>query len=452
MKFSISRYLAVAATILPFTASVGSTETLYDALAQAYISNPTLQAQRASVRAIDEGVPQALAGWRPTASATASAGVKQYKTSSISDQTLTPLSGALSVTQPLYSGGQTVSGTQSAEREVLAARANLRGVEQSVLLTGVTVYLDVLRDQARVQLTLNNEAVLTRQLEAARDRFEVGEITRTDVAQSEARLSGAKAIRVSAEGDLAAARASYEQVIGRAPGKLEPAPPLPGLPGNMADAINMAENQNPNINAAQQAEAAAGHDVRTAFGSLLPSISLVGTLQRTDEATIENSSARNDSLIAQLSVPLYQAGSVSSKVRQAKELRNQRRIEIEVARRFVVEETRQAWEALVASRSRIAAREQEVRANEIAMEGVKQEAAVGSRTTLDVLDAEQELLDARVALVVADRDEYVAGFRLLAAVGGLSASNLGLQVTPYDPNKHLDQVRDKWWGLDTPSD
>jgi TolC family type I secretion outer membrane protein len=294
--------------------------------------------------------------------------------------------------------------------------------------------------------------VLTRQLEASRDRFEVGEITRTDVAQSEARLAGAKAVRVSAEGDLAASRASFEQVIGRAPGSLEPAPPLPGLPASLGDAITMAESQNPNIDAAQQAEAAAGHDVRTAFGGMLPTVSLVGTLQRTDESSLENVSARSDSLIAQLTVPLYQAGSVSSKVRQAKELRNQRRIEIEVARRSVVEETRQAWESLLASRSRISAREEEVRANEIAMEGVKQEAAVGSRTTLDVLDAEQELLDSKVALVVADRDEYVTGFRLLAAIGGLSASNLGLQVTPYDPDIHLDKVRRKWWGLDTPSD
>jgi TolC family type I secretion outer membrane protein len=452
MNLRVSRSLALAAALLPFAGSTSSAETLFDALAQAYASNPTLLAQRASVRAVDEGVPQALSGWRPTVSAEAGAGLRQSKSSGNREQDLIPLNGGLSVTQPLYRGGRTVAGTMSAESNVLAARQTLRSVEQSVLLDGVRVYLDVLRDQARVQLTKNNEAVLTRQLEASRDRFEVGEITRTDVAQSEARLSNARAQRVSAEGDLAASRASFEQVIGRAPGALEPAPELPGLPGSLAEAIELAQQQNPDVAAARETETAAGHDVRVASGRMLPSVDLVGSVQRSDETSFEDVSNRNDSLIAQVKVPLYQAGSVSSQVRQAKEVRNQRRIEIEIARRAVVEEARQAWEALIAARSQISAREQEVRANEIALEGVKQEAAVGSRTTLDVLDAEQELLDSRVALVISDRDEYVTGYRLLAAVGGLTASGLGLQVAPYDPGKHLQQVRDKWWGIDPPSD
>lgn len=427
-------------------------DNLTDALVSAYSSNPTLLAERAAVRATDEGVPQALSGWRPTVSVSGSAGVQQSKTDLTSEQDLNPLSGTLDVTQPLYRGGRTVSATDEAESNVLAARSRLRSVEQTVLLNAVTAYLDVLRDEARVQLNRNNEAVLQRQLEATRDRFEVGEVTRTDVAQSEARLSNAVASRVAAQGDLASSRATYQQVIGRPAADLEPAPPLPALPESLEDSLSISRDENPDVDAARFSEAAAGFGVTTAFGQLLPTVNLVGQMRRSDETTTENVASRSDSIIAQVTVPLYQSGSVTSQVRQAKQVRNQRRIEIEATLRTTLEATEQAWEALVAARSQIDSRAEQVRANEIALEGVKQEAAVGSRTVLDVLDAEQELLDARVALVVAERDEYVAGYRLISAIGRLDVVNLDLPVQAYDPTVHFDEVRDKWWGLTPPTD
>jgi TolC family type I secretion outer membrane protein len=423
-------------------------ETLTDALVQTYNHNPTLLSERASLRATDESVPQARSGWRPTVSLNGSVGVARRDSSITSrEQDLVPRSYGLEVSQPLYRGGRTVSSTDEAEATVQALRARLLSVEQSVLLSAVTAYIDVLRDAARVQLTRNNEMVLQRQLEATNDRFEVGEVTRTDVAQSQARLSGASAARVAAEGDLAQSRATYQQIIGASPGTLEAAPPLPDLPQSQEDAMSLSLEQNPDVLNARYSEQAAQHAVRTAVGQLLPTVDLVGALDRSDETTARNVDTSNASVSAQVRVPLYQSGAVHSRVREAKERRSQARIDVEVAERQVVERATQAWEILVSSRSQISAREEEVKANQIALEGVRQEAEVGSRTTLDVLDAEQELLDAQVALVVAERNEYVAGFELLAAVGGLTAQKLELPVEFYDPAEHLDQVRNKWWGL-----
>lgn len=450
----IASLAAIAAMAGVLVSAASQAETLTDALAQTYSSNPTLLSSRASLRATDESLPQALSGWRPTVELSGSAGLARQKSSTTGsrEQDLTPRSYGLQVTQPVYRGGRTVSATAEAEANIEAVRAQLQSTEQSVLLSAVTAYLDVLRDAARVQLTRNNEAVLQRQLEATNDRFEVGEVTRTDVAQSQARLAGALAARVAAEGDLAQSRASYQQVIGVPPGTLEAAPPLPALPQSQDDALSLGLDQNPDVRAARYSEEASKHAVRTAFGQVLPTVSVVGALDRSDETSIRNTDSRSASITAQVSVPLYQSGSVHSRVREAKERRNQARIEVEVSERDVTDRITRAWEVLVSSRSQIVAREEEVKANQIALEGVRQEAEVGSRTTLDVLDAEQELLDAQVAMVVAERDEYVAGFQLLAAVGGLTARKLDLPVNLYDPAQHLEQVRNKWWGLNPPEE
>ncbi len=417
-------------------------DTLSEALASAYLSNPDLGAVRAELRGTDEGVPQALSGWRPTVQIDATAGYERADSSTINAQNLRQGTGTLSVVQPLYRGGRTVAGTSQAENEVLANRARLRSSEQTVLLDAVTAYMDVLRDRASVALNLNNEQVLRRQLEATRDRFEVGEVTRTDVAQAEARLARTVAERISAEGSLAVSDATYERVIGAKPGDLEAAPPLPALPESLPDAMAITLAENPDLESAAHAENSAREAVKVAFGDVLPEASLTGAT----ETSLEDVESTSVSLLAQVTIPLYQAGAVHAQVRQAKELRNQRRIEVEQARRSVVETVTQSWEQLVTARSNIRARQQEVRANEIALEGVRQEAAVGSRTTLDVLDAEQELLDARVALVVAERDEYVAGFALYSAIGRLSVAHLSVPVTAYDPTSHYNQVRDKYWG------
>jgi TolC family type I secretion outer membrane protein len=294
--------------------------------------------------------------------------------------------------------------------------------------------------------------VLRRQLEATRDRFEVGEVTRTDVAQAEARLSGVVAERVETEGALASSRARYREIFGVMPGSLQPAPPLPDLPATESEAVATAETDNPNIAIALNNEAAARHGVEEATGRLLPTVDLTGRARGTDETTTENSDNTSYSLTAAVSVPLYQAGAVHSLVRQAKELLNQRRIEVEETRRGVVKAASQAWERMTTTRSQIAARAEAIRANAIALEGVRQEADVGTRTTLDVLDAEQELLDSRVAMVIAERDEYVAGYQLLAAIGRLTMVHISLPVQKYDPSEHYQKVRNKWWGWNTSSD
>ena len=443
--------IPVIGATLTLLAAPAIGETLYEALASAYVGNPTLQAARYWVRNTDEGVPQALAGWRPTVSLNGSAGVESSKTTLSSEQNLTPRSYSVDVTQSLYTGGRTEAQTKQAESNVQLARAELAIAEQTVLLNGVTAFLDVLRDQARVQLTKNNELVLRRQLEATRDRFEVGEVTRTDVAQAEARLSGVIAIRVGAVGDLAASRASYRQVFGAMPGTLQPAPPLPSVPATETEAVTIAEAENPAIAVALHNESVAHYAVKAATGGLLPTVDLAGQIGRTDETTTENSNSRSISLNATVSIPLYQAGAVQSRVRQAKEFLHQRRIQVEKSRRDVIKAATQAWELLTTTQSQIAARSEEIRANYIAQEGVRQEAEVGSRTTLDVLDAEQELLDSSVALVVAERDEYVAGYQLLAAIGRLTALHIGLNVKIYDPDQHYQEVRDKWWGWNTSS-
>jgi outer membrane protein len=451
----IDRYQRIGIiALLSLAASTGSlrAETLYEALAKAYNTNPNIQSQRATVRATDESVPQALSGWRPTVSVTGTGGLQRSRSSQTREQQLTQRSAVLNLTQPLYRGGRTESSTKKAEADVETARAQLSSVEQQVLLSAVTVYMDVLRDMARTQLTQNNENVLRRQLEATKDRFEVGEVTRTDVAQAEARLSNARAAKVSAEGDLAISKATFERVMGYPAGDMKAAPPLPPLPDSLEASLEIAAAENPDLGAARWTEVSAGHDVRTNFGNLLPQVNLVGEVSRSDETSLEDVSSRSESLEAQVRVPLYQAGAVYSQVRQAKQTRNRRRIEIETAHRRTMELTRQAWERLTATRSQIVAREEQVQANRIALEGVRQEAAVGSRTTLDVLDAEQELLDSQVALVVAERDEYVAGFQLLSAIGRLTAGNLKLDVELYDPSKHLEEVRGRLWGLTPPEE
>ena len=441
---------AVIGLCVAFGSAPGHAESLIDALTDAYQANPTLNRARALLRQTDENVPRALSGWRPTVTVTGSAGLERAKTDNREEQDLTPLAGSLQLTQPIYQGGRTVYGTRQAESEVLADRAFLRTTEQDVLLGTITAYMNVLRDQARVQLTTNNQRVLERQLEATRDRFEVGEVTRTDVAQAEARLSRAVSGRIAAESDLGTSSANYENFVGRAPGDLDAAPPLPDLPQSVQEALGLALVENPELETALRNEDAAKHSVRVAIGSLLPSVSIVGRIDRTDESATEDIGFRSESITAQLTVPLYQSGSVYSDVRRAKELRSQRRVEIEQSRRGVTEDVTSAWEVLVSATSQIESFREEVRANEIALEGVQQESEVGARTVLDVLDAEQELLDAQVNLVIAERDEYVAAYSLIAAMGQLSARNLSLPVELYDPTRHANEVRNKWFGADVP--
>ncbi len=435
---------ALAATL--GTAGAASAETLADALAAAYHGNPSLLAQRAALRATDENVSQALSGWRPSVSLSGSKGHRRTHTHRTSDVGLGQHSVELSVTQPLYRGGRTVASTLQTENLVSAGRAQLVGTEQQVLLAAATSFLNVLRDQALVALNRNNVQVLEKQLEATRDRFQVGEITRTDVAQAEARLSGAVSQRVQAEGTLTSARAAYQSVVGSVPGELEKPRPLTSMPATEDDALSLAAENSPTLNQAKFTERASRHAVRSTLGTLYPTVALNGDLTKADDATARGSRSASAFLGISVSVPLYQAGGAYSALRQDRHTNSQRRIQVEEALRSVREQVTQAWERLTTAQATKEARTQQVRAASIALEGVREELAVGSRTTLDVLDSEQELLDARVALVVAERDEFVASFDLVSAMGGLTAESLGLNVELYDPDANYRRARDTWFG------
>ena len=435
--------------------------TIDEALALAYNNNPTILSQRASLRATDELVPQALSNYRPTITGSASYGRDWVNSSNnpvggTGTSVGNPASAGVTLQQPLFRGGRTVAQTQQAENEVLAARAQLLTTEQTVLFNGATAYLNVLRDQAVLDLNVNNEQVLRRQLQATRDRFNVGEVTRTDVSQAEASLANATAGRVAAEGQLAASRANFVNVIGVMPENLTfPAKPLE-LPKSVQEATNLAGERNPNVLAALYTERAARYGVDLVTGELLPTVSLNGTFARnidtlSNTSTLNRDNATNSaSITAQLSMPLYEAGSVTSRVRAAKQTVSQRRQDVLTQRRLAIENATRAYNNLLSTRAQIVSFNAAVRSNTIALDGVRQENAAGLRTVLDVLDAEQALLQSRVSLVSAQRDATLAQYDVRQAIGLLTAVDLRLQVNPYDVENHYNNVRNKIWGLGDP--
>ncbi len=428
-----------------------SAQSLEQALSEAYLNNPTLRAQRANLRAIDENVAIAESGWRPRVSASASAGPTLTESAGRSRQTqlLGPNSQTVTVTQPVFQGFRTVAGIRQAEHQVRAGRAQLQVTEQSVLFDGVSAFMNVFRDQAVLQLTVNNEQVIRRQLEATQDRFRVGEVTRTDVAQAQSRLALATAQRVTAEGNLQTSRGTYQRVMGSYPGILN-SPPVPiDLPATRDEAISYAAGGNPNVTAAQYNERAAQANITVTTGQMLPELNVQAQGFRSDTiGGLSDSHQIGAQLTAVLTVPLYSSGSVEAQVRQSKQIAGQRRIQIEEQRNLSVESAITSWEGWIAAKAQIVSFTEQVEASRIALDGVRQENTVGSRTVLDVLDAEQEYLNAQVSLVRAQRDEIVARYQLYAAIGKLTARNLRLDVPYYDESDHYEQVRDKWTGLD----
>lgn len=422
-------------------------ETLMEAMVSAYSNNPILNAQRAGLRAVDEDVAQALSGFRPTVTATGSLGRDEADSFFAGPGVvLKPKRMSVIAEQPVFKGFQTYNKTREAQARVKVGRNQLLSTEQSVLLATVNAYVDVQRDQAVLELRNNNVEVLRRQLQASRDRFEVGEITRTDVAQSEARLSGAMSGRIAAEAELAASRAAYRRIVGDMPGSLDERPPLPPLPESEDAALGGALDENPELNAAKFGEEAARRAVGAAYGSLAPEVSVSAEYAKTENTFIDGAKTENKTLMARATWPLYQGGAASSRIRQAKHVKSQRRIEVMEAEREVAEDIRNAWETLRAARSITESSQSQVRANEIALDGVRQEAEVGSRTTLDVLDAEQESLDSKVTLVRAERDAYVAAYQLLAAIGRVNATYLNLPVDAYDPRRNYRRAKNSWYG------
>jgi outer membrane protein len=456
--------LAAPVTIAASTAV--SADTLEWALVQAYQNNPSLNAQRAALRAADENVPQALSGYRPKLSVTASGGYNYQSVLSHSvNQQVFPNSVSYNnvsanfasrgvgatATQTLYNGFQTANRTRQAESQVMGARETLRVTEQQVLLDAATAYMNLLRDQAIVDLNRRNVEVLTEQLKQTRDRFNVGEVTRTDVAQAESRLAAGRSALLGAVSNYVTSQANYRRVIGVNPGRLDPGTPVDRLtPPELARAITEGETQSPSVLAAMYGVDVAELAVKVSEGALYPNLGLTASVQKQWDPLFNINKETNISVLGQLTVPIYQGGTEYSSIRQSKETLGQQRLNLDVNRDQARATVVQSWGQLDAAKAQIEATTAQVNAAEIALNGVREEARVGQRTTLDVLNAQQELVNARVALVTAQHDRVVASYTLLAAVGGLSMPRLGLNVMIYDPQVHYQQVRDAWIGVRVP--
>lgn len=431
--------------------------TLAEALAATYANQPALQAGRARLRATDEAVPTALAGWRPTVILAGTAGygdgvARSYlrQTNSVVATQTDRLIGTAqaTVTQNLYSGGRTQANVNRAKNQVLAERGTLIAQEQTSFTNAVSGYVGVIQTKQLLALQMNNEQVLAKQLQATNDRFRVGEITRTDVAQAEAALEGARATRETAAGNLATARGTFVQVIGFFPPDdlIEPQPLALPVHGEQ-EASALAALNNPNVITALFNDAAAKDAVDAAFGVLLPQLSLQGQTFQQNNSGGRSSTANGYQVVAQLSVPVYQGGSEYAAVRQAKQTQQSTQRLIEDAKRTAVQNAVNAWDTLVAAKAAADSTRAQIRANLVALEGVEREAIVGSRTTLDVLNATQLLLNSRTTLVQNLSQVITASYSVAAAIGRLTARDMHLPVPLYDETAYYQAVKDRWAGL-----
>ncbi len=444
-------------------------ETLNGALTRAYNMSPVINSNRAGVRALDEKVPQALSGMRPRANAGAFLGVQQNRMVTkqqdipLTDSTLegpvksiqsggsVPRSANFTVEQPVFDGFKTSNASRMAETNVFAGRARLRLTEQRVLFNAVSAYMNVLRETAALRLQENNVAVLAEQLRQTRERYLAGQITLTDIAQAEARLAAGQSLVSQARAALDAAIGAYRQTIGDEPKKLAPGAPVDSLlPKTREEVERIAQAEHPVILAALHDADAADLDIKVIEADFMPKLSVVGNVfTQTDTAGIYN---RNIGAYVggRLNVPIYEGGLTSSQVREAKEVAGQRRLDADVARADVIALVRANWGALQAAKTQISAAQTQIAAAERALYGVREEAKAGQRTTLDILNAQQELLNARIGLLFAQRERVVASYAVLSAMGRLSIETLALGEAPYDPAIHFEQVRGLWGGTNTP--
>jgi outer membrane protein len=459
MEFELRRHFLTGALVAALLSEAASADTLREALNSTYRANPTLNAQREALKSTDATVAIARAGGRPTV--TGIVGVNRNLTRSGviaqtqgSDHNIS-LSGGAEFSVPIFQGGSVRNAISAAKTRVEAGRATLRAVEGDIFTEAVAAYMDVMRDRAIVELNQNNVRVLSTNLEANRDRFEIGDLTRTDVAQSEARLADGRARLSLAQGRLATSEENYRRVIGEAPGPLSPPPPLPPLPATADEAVRIALVDNPdNIAAVRQAQAA-GYDVRVARAGRLPTISGVANADYVNQLTGGTNGLDRSGTATSVGVsgriPIYQGGLPGARIRQSQALEGQA-LELQIAtERLVVANTRSAFANYQSALEAIASTEASVKANELALEGVRAENSVGTRNILDVLNAEQELLNSQVLLVTARRDAYVAGFQLLNAMGQAEAADLGLEGGPlYDPLGNYRRVAGDWndWTMD----
>ncbi|ODR97017.1 hypothetical protein AUC69_12875 [Methyloceanibacter superfactus] len=440
-------------------------ETLEQALADAYLVNPVLNAERARLRAIDEQVALAKSGLRPNIGGSADTnyvnqnsdrgglGALDIGSGGLTTDGVThPRGYALQLSQPLFEGFQNLNAIREAKAQVQSQREALRSVEQTVLLDAATAYVNVVRDQAIVRLRENDVNVLSEQLKATRDRFEVGEVTRTDTAQAEARRSEALATLAGAQANLKTSRAAYEQVVGHPPGNLQTPPSIRHLlPQTLDEAMTLGDGENPVILSTVYTEEASLYAVEQIMGELLPEVTLEAQYEKRFDQSSSLDEIETTTVTGRLNVPFYQGGGVAARVRQAKETNNQLKREVEDARLRVHADVIANWGILQSSGPAISSAESAVSANKIALTGVREEEKVGQRTTLDVLDAQRELLNSQIGLVSALRDRVVAEYSLYAAVGRMDAQTLGLPVPYYDPIEHFDIVKNKWFGLRPPA-
>jgi outer membrane protein len=443
--FKRLRVVLLSGLVLAGVSKLAYAETLVDALIAAYRGNPTLNAERARLRATDEQVPQALSGWRPTVTAAGNYGRHWSDTNVSSPLTLDQLNLNITLNQPLFRGFKTVEGTKVAEANVKAGRQQLLATEQSVLFNAVSAYANVVRDRQILVLRRTNVSFLQKQLSASNSRFQAGELTRTDVAQSRASLSGAQGSVAVALANLKGSEANYLAIVGHEPHKLV-SPRMAKGPHNLDSALSIAQETNPAILAAAQVEDAAEHTVEVIKGDLLPTLSLQGSLNYNTNPSPAVSWADSASFEGVFSIPLYEAGRTYSGVRQAKQIASQNRLQVIGAVRSVRENVSVAWNNVLASQQSLVAVRAQLSASRLALDGVQQEYLVGSRTTIDVLNARQALLNSQVSEVSALHDQVVASYQLQSAMGHLTAEHLGLHGL-YDPTENYDHVRNKWIGL-----
>ncbi|MGS4988623.1 TolC family outer membrane protein [Roseibium sp. RP-7] len=430
--------------------SPADAETIRESLALAYSNNPTLNAARAQLRGVDENVPQALTGWRPTVTASAAAGRLAAGADSAIDYR-NNASISLTISQTLFRGFRTINSTRQAEAVVRAQRESLMSTEQDTLLDAATSYVDVIRDTALVSLQRSDLAFLQEQVRAARDRFDVGEGTRTDVSQAEARAAEARASLNTAMANLNTSRAIYRQVIGVEARSLSADTSISRyVPKSIDEAMQLSETHQPLIRQAQHLVDAAIFNTKTIEGELLPTVTLDGSISRSWNPSATTDYSDNAQIFGNVSIPLYQGGGVSSRVRQAKEELGQTRLQLDVARDQIRANVISAWGNYQAAEASIVAAQAAVEAQQLALEGVIEEQRVGQRTTLDVLDAQRELVIQQSNLVTAQRNRIVSGYQLVASIGRLDAESLGLNVARYNPKQHYEAVRDQWFGLRTP--
>lgn len=441
-----------------FAVADARAETVSEALVKAYQSNPQLNGERARQRATDENVPQAMAGYRPQVTATLGYGLQAVRNllvdNTISGATLKPWTVGVTVTQTLYNGNKTANSVRVAELQVQSGREALRNVGQGVLLDAVIAYTNVLANQSLVEAQRANVASLRETLGIAQKRLNAGDVTPTDTSQAEARLARGQADLNAAEVNLAISQATYAQVIGAAPSRLSPAEPMDRLlPRNRDDAVNQAFKAHPAVIAAGFDVDVATTTIKVAESSLLPTITLQGSASRSRDLdpTLGTFGTDQASIVGQLNAPIYDGGLGAAQTRQAKELSSQSRMVLELVRNQARTAAVGAWVSNEGAKTAVSAAEAEVRAAGVALQGVQREAQGGQRTTVDVLNAQQDLVQAKARLIGAQRDRVIASYSLLSAIGKLDVKTLGLKTPDYLPEVHYHQVRDAWQGLRTPS-